>query len=174
MTKQRQRSRQKYRDLPIALASTSASKTLLAGSIKNGLKHIDLKIMAAEEMPLDFIQQIAVYVNEEAAGFAFQVEMIPAVCAAVLVLVTGACTVMQDILADFSLSREFFQMPVDGGLSDALSGILKMAYYPADRNMGALEGLEVIENVLPLPGVIGCRTFRHRSVSYHGGEIVSI
>jgi hypothetical protein len=115
--------------------------------------------MPVEEMPLDFIQQIAVYVHKDAADFAFKVEMIPAVYSVVCVLITGAFTVMQDIFADFSLLRQFFKMPVDCGLPDTLSGIRKMAYYLIDRYMNALKGLHIIENGLSLPGVIIYRTF---------------
>jgi hypothetical protein len=162
MTKQRQRNIQKYFDLSVLLPSISAGKTFPAGSVKNSLKHVDLKIMLTEEMPFNFIQQIAVHVDEGAAGFALQVEMIPAVCSFGYVLITGAFTVMENIFADLSLSRQFFKMPVDGSLPDTLFDILKMAYYAANRYMGALKGPYVIENTLPLPGAIICRTFtRH-------------
>jgi hypothetical protein len=100
-------------------------------------------------------------------------EMIPAFYL-VDVLVAGAFAVTQDVFADLPLSRQSFKMPVDGGLPDDLFGILKMADYVVDRNMTAPKRLHVIEDTLPLPSVIICRTFRHRLVSYHNGLGVSI
>jgi hypothetical protein len=100
-------------------------------------------------------------------------KMIPAFYL-VYILVTGTFSVTQDVLADLPPGRQFFEMPVDGGLPDGVFGILKMAYYLVDRNMAAPKGLHVIEDTLSLPGVIICRTFRHRPVSYHNGSGVSI
>jgi hypothetical protein len=77
-------------------------------------------------------------------------------------LITGAFAVMQDIPADLSLSRQFFKMPVDGSLPDALFHIIKMTYNLIDCYMSALKGFHVIKNTLSLPGVIIYRTFYHR------------
>jgi hypothetical protein len=90
-------------------------------------------------------------------------KMIPAF-SRVYVLVTGAFAFIQHIFADLPPGRQFFEMPVDGGLPDDLFGILKMAYYLIDRDMAALKGLHVIEDMLSLAGVVICRTFRHRPI----------
>jgi hypothetical protein len=112
-------------------------------------------------------------VDKVSADFAFQMEMIPAVYL-VYVLITGAFTIMQDIFTDLPLSHQLFEMAVDGSLPNSIFHILKIAYYLIDRYMSTLEGLKVIKNALPLPGVIIYRTFRHRPVSYHGRLITSI
>jgi hypothetical protein len=152
---------------------TSAGQTILAGSVENSFKQVDLEIVAAEEMLFDLIQYIAVRMDEIAADFALQMKMIPAFYL-VYVLVTGALAVTQDVFADLPPGRQVFKVPVNGGLPDGVFGILKMAHYLVDRNMGASEGLHVIEDALSLPGVIFCRTFCHRPVSYHDKPIVSI
>jgi hypothetical protein len=174
MTKQRQRSIQNHPDLFVVLSPISAGKTFLTGSVKNSLENVDLKIVLAEEVPFDFIQKIAVHMDEGAANFAFKMEMIPAVCFAVYVLITGAFAVVQDILADLSLGRQFFKMPVDGSLPDALFHIIKMTYNLIDCHMGALKGLHVIKNTLSLPGVIIYRTFYHRPYGITRGSVLSI
>jgi hypothetical protein len=117
--------------------------------------------MTAEEMLFDLIQQIAVHMDKGPADFAFQMEMIPAFYC-VYVLVTGAFALIQHVFADLSPDRQLLQMPVDGGLPDDFFGILKMTHYLIDSNMRAPKGLHVIKDALSLPGVIICRTFRHR------------
>jgi hypothetical protein len=116
--------------------------------------------MAAQEVFFDLIQEIAVRMDEIAADFAFQVEMIPA-CYCVYVLVTGAFALIQHIFADLPPGRQFLQMPVDSGLPNDLFRILKMARYLIDRNMGSPKGLHVIKDTLPLEGMIMRRTFCH-------------
>jgi hypothetical protein len=163
MTKQRPR--HKYPGLFTGLAPISApGKTFLTGSVKNSLKQVDFKIMTAEEMFFDLVQQIAVRMDEIAADFAFQMEMIPAFYR-VYVLVTGAFALIQHIFADLSPGRQFLQMPVDSGLPDNLFAILKIPRYLIDRDMSSPKGLHVIKDTLPLTGMIICRTFCHRTVS---------
>jgi hypothetical protein len=163
MTKQRPR--HNHPGLFAGLATIGApGKTLLAGSVKNSPKQIDLKIMAAEEMFFDLIQQIAVRMDEIAADFALQMEMIPAFCR-VYVLVTGAFALIQHIFADLSPGRQFLQMPVDSGLPNNLFGILKMPRYLIDRDMSSPKGLHVIKDAPSLAGMMICRTCCHRSVS---------
>jgi hypothetical protein len=131
--------------------------------------------MSAEEMPPDLVQQIAVLVDEASADFAFQMEMFPAPPAAAGVLVTGAFTAARGILADLPPGRQFFKMPVDGGLPNGLFRTGKMPRYLNDRYMAAAEGLHIVEDVLSLPGMIICRTpLCHNDVLYQIDPSLSI
>jgi hypothetical protein len=152
----------------------SAGKAFFTGSVKNGFKRVDLEIMPAQKVPFNFIQKIAVHVDEGAAAFAFQVKMFPATGLVIYVLVTGAVAVIQGIFTDPPLGRHFFKMPVNGGLSDYLFRILKMTRYLINRYMIPLQGFQVIKDALSLPGMVICRTFtRHISAPYHAGLPVS-
>jgi hypothetical protein len=105
----------------------TGGKAFSADSVKNGLQHVDFKIVFVEEMPLYFIQEITVRMDEAAADFAFQMEMFPAVCAVVYVLIAGALAVTEGVLTDLPPGGQFFKMPVDGGLSDKLFRLRKVA-----------------------------------------------
>jgi hypothetical protein len=71
MAKQKPRHSHHHPDLFVTLPPISAGgETVLAGSVKNGLKQVDLKIMAAAEMLFDLIQEIAVRMDEGPADFA--------------------------------------------------------------------------------------------------------
>jgi hypothetical protein len=164
MTKQKPRQSHNHPGLFIILTLIcAAGKTFFADSVKNSLKQVDFEIMTAEEMFFDLIQEIAVRMDEIAAHFAFQMEMIPAFYR-VYVLVTGAFALIQHIFADLSPGRQFLQMPVDSGLPNDLFRIRKMARYLIDRDMGSPKGLHVIKDTLPLAGMIICRTFCHRPI----------
>jgi hypothetical protein len=100
--------------------------------------------------------------DEGAAVFAFQVEMLPAMFFAVYILITGAFPVMRDIFANHAIGGKFFKMPVYRGLPHDVFRVRKMARHLIHRYMIASQGLHIVEYGPALPGMIICRTFtRH-------------
>jgi hypothetical protein len=123
--------------------------------------------MHGKEMPFNFIQQFAVRVDDAAADFAFQVEMFPALCFIVNVLITGAAAVVEEIFANLPRSGKFFQMPVDGSLPNGRPLVRKMAYQLIHGDMTVPKGTHILKNVLSLPGMIICRAF----MFHHGYRV---
>jgi hypothetical protein len=122
-------------------------------------------MMFAEKMPFNFIKKIAIRMDKASADFALQMKMLPACCFVLYILITGAPAAAQRVFAYPALRRQFFKMPVDGGLPYKLFRVLKMADQLIDRYMTAFEGLHVSEDTLPLAGVIFRRTFtRHTHI----------
>jgi hypothetical protein len=117
-------------------------------------------MLKQEVGPYSF-QEIAVRVDKGAATFTEQVKMFPAGPLAVHILITGAFAVSQRIFTDDSLRRQPFEVPVDGGLPDIPLPAGKVADQAAYRYMAVPQGSYVIENILPLPGMVVCRTFTH-------------
>jgi hypothetical protein len=137
--------------------------------------HVDLKMVAAGEVPPDSVQQIAVFVDKAAADFALQMEMVPAPPVASHILVTGAFTVAGGVFTDRSPGRQFFKVPVDGGLPDRFLFVGKMPRYLVNRYVTAVQGPHIVEDALSLPGTILCRTpLCHDDVLYRIGPSLSI
>jgi hypothetical protein len=78
----------------VVLPSVISGKTFLAGPVKNRFKHIDLKIVLPEEVPSNFIQKLAVRVDEGAAGFTFKMKMFPAFFRVFYILIAGTFVIM--------------------------------------------------------------------------------
>jgi hypothetical protein len=119
-----------------------------------------------KNMPPDFIQYITFKMDEGSAYFTFQVEMFPAFGIIFDILITGAFAFAENIFSDFPLPRQFFQMPVDRGLSDPRSFIGKIPRRLINRNMPAAQRLKVIKDPFPLPGGI-----IYRAIMFHAGTV---
>jgi hypothetical protein len=90
-------------------------------------------------------------------------EMLPAVCPIVYILITGAFTVIKAVFTDLSPGDEFFKVAVDGGLPNTVFRIPEMPHYLINRNMTAPQKSHIIEDKFSLPGTIACRAF-----TFHG------
>jgi hypothetical protein len=123
-----------------------------------------LEIVAGKEMLFDSVQHTAIRVDKAAAYITLQMEMFPALAVIVYVLITGACTPVQHVFADIPLGRQFFEVPVDGGLPYKRSRVLKMTPYLSGCYMAAPKGLHVIKNTLTLAGAVIRRTFIPHSI----------
>jgi hypothetical protein len=78
----------------VVLPSVTSRKTFLADPVKNRFKHIDLKIVLPAEVPPNFIQELAVRVDEGAADFTFKMKVFPAFFFVFYILITGAFVIM--------------------------------------------------------------------------------
>jgi hypothetical protein len=104
---------------------------------------------------LNFVKKITAQMDKSSAFFTLQMKMFPVCFTRFQVPVAGAFTLAGHILTDGSGLHQLFQVAVDGGKPDGLPGsVPEMIGYIVNRNMAIPQGSQIINDKLPLPGVV--------------------
>jgi hypothetical protein len=139
----------------------SFSLAVLAAAVKYGFKGIDPEVVLVFNMPRNFIKETTAQMYKLSAFFTAQMKVFFLYRIRRVVLVAGPVASGGAVLADGSGVHQLFQMAVDSGQPYGFPGIApEVIGYVIDRNVEIPQGSQVINNKLPLPGVIpgtGCR-----------------
>jgi hypothetical protein len=133
--------------------------------VQNRLERVNLKFVFRKKVPLDFVQQFAVQMNELSTLLTLQVKMLMARTIR-HILITGAFAVVKRIFPDTAKSYQLLKVPVYSSLSDNFGLIREVSRNLACRNVGVSQRGKIVEYLLTLPGVIVCgsRMFHTRTI----------